>query len=180
MAGRTLQRWSLGAEALRVRLFPLSIHAGYPETTLRPQWQTDFDLHEAIGSSLFEDTWSSGRVSIDLLDLAVVGATQLGVLIAYTEDEAGSSSSQNSATPSYAIVVLEIESKTGNLRVSRYLAVTYKPDADPRALDIGRLYIPLGSPMAFVRFATAVVAVSLSTCECSKSLSPYPRVATDF
>lgn len=43
---------------------------------------------------------------------------------------------------------------------------------DNRALDVPRLYIPPGSPLAFVRFASAVVTVSLSSSELLMSYTP--------
>lgn len=92
---------------------------------------------------------------------------KLAALASYTEEQ----STSYAQTHSYAIHLFSVHN--GSLQTDRIIPLVYQPvslplqppltcqPSDARALDAPRLFVPASSPTAFVRFANAVVLVSL-------------------
>lgn len=75
----------------------------------------------------------------------------LAVLITYSDA---------TSPPSHALVLLSVHRSNPPI-VDRIISISFISGQDQRLLDIPRLVIPTGSTMAFVRFGSAVVMVSL-------------------
>ncbi|OWZ65412.1 hypothetical protein AYX14_06233 [Cryptococcus neoformans] len=110
----------------------------------------EYDVYEAIGRELFEN-WSSINVTIDLEDIVTLDSDSLAVLITYSDA---------TSPPSHALVLLSVHRSNPPI-VDRIISISFISGQDQRLLDIPRLVIPTGSTMAFVRFVSAVVMVSL-------------------
>ncbi|WRT63927.1 uncharacterized protein IL334_000854 [Kwoniella shivajii] len=150
MAQRMIQKWAFG-------------HDGQ-------KFIQEFDLHETAGSWLF-DNWSNGNVSLELNDVVSCGQDELAVLISYVEQQSGTSGYPRLHN-SHAIVIFAIHPRSQTLMVSRVVDVSYLAHSDPRMLDVPRLLVPLGSSMAFIRFAEVVLMVSLDES------APYEEAIT--
>ncbi|KAK4686173.1 hypothetical protein P7C73_g3957, partial [Tremellales sp. Uapishka_1] len=144
MAKRTIQKWVLGADG-------------------GARFGQEYDLHAAVGTALYGDDEQMGRrggATLDLDDLVAVGNDGLAVLVSYTLQQS-SSLGQQKLQNSHAIVLFEIHSKSNALMVNRVVPITYLAHPDARLLDVPRLHVPAGSPIAFVHFADVIVMVSL-------------------
>ncbi|WWD16353.1 hypothetical protein CI109_100779 [Kwoniella shandongensis] len=139
MAQRMIQKWAFGPDGQKL--------------------VQEYDLHEAVGSSLFEQ-WSSGTVSLELNDIVTLGQDELAVLVSYIEQEPGTSGYPRLHN-SHAIVVFSFHPKSQTLMVARTVYVSYLAHSDPRNLDVPRLLVPPGSSMAFIRFAEVILLISL-------------------
>ncbi|KAK8861724.1 hypothetical protein IAR55_002547 [Kwoniella newhampshirensis] len=139
LAQSTIQKWAFGPDGQKL--------------------MQEYDLHDAIGSSLF-DQWASGTILLDLNDIVTSGQDELAVLISYIEQEPGTSGFP-SLHYSHAIVMFAFHPKAQTMMIARTVYISYLAHSDPRNLDIPRLLVPPGSSMAFVRFAEVVLLVSL-------------------
>ncbi|EIW66527.1 hypothetical protein TREMEDRAFT_74725 [Tremella mesenterica DSM 1558] len=139
MAQRTLQKWALGAEGQK--------------------YLQEYDLHDAVGQTLYGNQWSPHRVHLELNDLLAFSQEELAVLVSYSDHQSGSGSKR--IHNSHAIVLFSIHPKSNALTVDRIVEVSYLAHPDPRMLDVPRLSIPSGSPIAFIRFADVIVMVSM-------------------
>lgn len=110
----------------------------------------EYDIYEAIGRELFKN-WSSIDISIDLEDVVALDSDSLAVLITYSD---------STSPPSHALVLLSVHRSNPPI-VNRTISISFTSGQDQRLLDIPRLVIPPGSTMAFVRFGSAVMMVSL-------------------
>ena len=72
----------------------------------------------------------------------------------------GSSDSRR-AHNQHKIVCFENNAQNNMVTIANIVHLSYVAHADPRMLDVPRLYIPPGSQTAFVRFADAIVMTSL-------------------
>lgn len=88
---------------------------------------------------------------------------QLAALVSYTitDDFSDSQRTHNS----YKIVCFENNSQSNTVTIANIVHLSYVAHADPRMLDVPRLYIPANSHTAFVRFADAIVMASLRVAE---------------
>ncbi|RXK40460.1 hypothetical protein M231_02293 [Tremella mesenterica] len=155
MAQRTLQKWALGAEGQKVS-FDLTM-----SSILRAddKYLQEYDLHDAVGQTLYGNQWSPHRVHLELNDLLAFSQEELAVLVSYSDHQSGSGSKR--IHNSHAIVLFSIHPKSNALTVDRIVEVSYLAHPDPRMLDVPRLSIPSGSPIAFIRFADVIVMVSM-------------------
>ncbi|CAK9785321.1 unnamed protein product [Cutaneotrichosporon oleaginosum] len=146
----TLQKWTLGLDG--------SVRLGW-----------EIDLRESIGSLLLnaDGAWTSGNMLLMFNDLVAVSAQKHAALVSYHRQD-GASGDRKQAQ--HAIIVFENpDARTFTVDNSVYLS--YLAHADPRMLDVPRLFIPRGSQTAFVRFADAILMTSLSSI-------PYEDVIT--
>ncbi|WWC86014.1 uncharacterized protein L201_000885 [Kwoniella dendrophila CBS 6074] len=150
LARRMLQKWAFGPDSQK--------------------FIQEYDLHETVGNWCF-DNWSSGAVSLEMNDIVSFGQDELAVLISYVEQET-STSGYPRLHNSHAIITFSIHPRSQSLMIARVVEVSYLAHSDPRTLDVPRLLVPKGSSMAFIRFAEAVLMVSLDEG------SPYEEAVT--
>ncbi|WVO24839.1 uncharacterized protein IAS62_006218 [Cryptococcus decagattii] len=110
----------------------------------------EYDVYEAIGRELFEE-WSSANITIILEDIVTLDSDSLAVLITYSDATSPSS---------HALVLLSVHRSNPPI-IDRTIPISFTSGQDQRMLDIPKLVIPTGSTMAFVRFGSAVVMLSL-------------------
>ncbi|ADV23780.1 Hypothetical protein CGB_H0250C [Cryptococcus gattii WM276] len=110
----------------------------------------EYDVYEAIGRELFEE-WSSANITIILEDIVTIDSDSLAILITYSDATSPSS---------HALVLLSVHRSNPPI-IDRTIPISFTSGQDQRMLDIPKLVIPTGSTMAFVRFGSAVVMLSL-------------------
>ena len=135
----------------------------------------EYDIIDTIGDSVFGDDWKQSQILLEVNDIVVTGDNQLAALIGYTENQSASSSTANQAR-SYGVVLLDLGGRSGAINLVRFIELTYTPvrplhflqrflltfqpfDSTP---SHPRILLPVGSPVAYVQFSSAMVLVSFS------------------
>ncbi|WVR03681.1 hypothetical protein IAU60_000676 [Kwoniella sp. DSM 27419] len=149
VAKRMLQKWSFGPDGQK--------------------FVQEFDLQQAVGSWLF-DQWSSGAISLELCQVVASGPDELAVLVSYVEQASGTSRPSR-PDDSYAIVLFTIQPRSQTIAMTRVIDMSYTA-LGLQMSHVPQLFIPPGSCMAFVKFAEAVLLVSLDKG------SPYEETIT--
>lgn len=86
----------------------------------------EYDLLDIIGEGVFGEDWKRSQVLIEVNDIAFSGENQLAALVGYSESQAASSSSPNSAK-SYGVALLDTAGRSGNITVLRFIDMINVP-----------------------------------------------------